>query len=162
MKHTRVKPLGLLLLGGLLACRVAAATGSSPHAAGASRRPADEVRAVLDAQAAAWNRGDVESFMQGYWKSEKTEFVGSSGVVRGWQGVLDRYRRSYPDKSAMGRLTFSDLEVTGLSPDAALVLGHWQLEREHDHPGGVFTLVFRRFPEGWRIIHDHTSVVVSQ
>ncbi|HEV2176997.1 MAG TPA: DUF4440 domain-containing protein [Terriglobia bacterium] len=118
-----------------------------------------QIRAVLDAQVAAWNRGDVNAFMQGYWKSEKTEFVGSQGVLRGWQAVLDRYRRQYPDRAAMGHLTFSDLEINVLAPDAALVLGQWQLERAKDRPGGVFTLVFRKFPEGWRIIHDHTSVV---
>jgi uncharacterized protein (TIGR02246 family) len=121
-----------------------------------------QIRAVLDAQVEAWNRGDVDAFMQGYWKSEKTEFVGANGVVRGWQAVLDRYHQAYPGRQAMGRLTFSGLEITMLGPTAALVLGHWELEREHDRPGGVFTLVFRRFPEGWRIIHDHTSVVTSQ
>ena len=72
---------------------------------------------------------------------------------------MDRYRRSYPDRAAMGRLEFSDLEITPLGPDAALVLGRWRLKREKDSPGGVFTLVARRFPEGWRIIHDHTSAV---
>ncbi|HEV2492312.1 MAG TPA: nuclear transport factor 2 family protein [Terriglobia bacterium] len=120
-----------------------------------------QIRAVLDAQVAAWNRGDVDVFMQGYWKSEKTEFVGANGVFRGWQAVLERYRKAYPDRQAMGHLTFSDLEVTMLGPTAALVLGHWELDREHDHPGGVFTLIFRRFPEGWRIIHDHTSAVAG-
>jgi len=162
MKGTCPKLFSLGFAGVLLASSLAAAPLVSPPAAGASRRPEDEVRAVLDAQVAAWNRGDVDAFMQGCWKSEKTEFVGSKGVIRGWQGVLDRYRRTYPNQSAMGKLTFSDLEVTALSPGAALVLGRWQLEREHDRPGGVFTLVFRRFPEGWRIIHDHTSVVTGQ
>ncbi len=118
-----------------------------------------DLRGLLSAQAAAWNRGDIEGFMQGYWKSERTTFAGSSGVLRGWQVLLDRYRRSYPDRAAMGWLEFSDLEITPFGPDAALVLGRWQLEREKDSPGGVFTLVARRFPEGWRIIHDHTSAV---
>ena len=117
------------------------------------------LRSLLSAQAAAWNRGDIEGFMQGYWKSERTTFAGSSGVLRGWQALVDRYRRSYPDRAAMGRLEFSDLEITPLGPDAALVLGRWRLKREKDSPGGVFTLVARRFPEGWRIVHDHTSAV---
>ncbi len=123
--------------------------------------PQGAIRAVLDAQVAAWNRGDVDAFMEGYWKSDATAFVSSSGVVRGWRAVLDRYRKVYPDRQAMGTLTFSDLEITILSPTAALVVGHYQLQREHDKPGGVFTLVFRKLPEGWRIINDHTSVVRS-
>jgi len=106
-----------------------------------------------------WNRGDIEGFMEGYWKSDATAFVGSSRVLRGWQALLDRYRRSYPHGAAMGQLQFSDLEITPLGPDAALILGRWQLTREKDRPGGVFTLVARRFPEGWRIVHDHTSSV---
>jgi len=120
-------------------------------------QPEREIRAVLDAQVEAWNRGDLDDFMLGYWKSEKTEFVGANGVQRGWQAVLDRYRKGYPDGAAMGKLTFSNLEITQLGPAAALVLGEWRLDRAADHPGGVFTLVFRKFPEGWRIIHDHTS-----
>jgi ketosteroid isomerase-like protein len=122
-----------------------------------------EIRAMLNEQAAAWNRGDVNAFMQWYWKSEKLTFAGSSGVTRGWQPVLERYRKNYPDRAAMGRLTFSDLEITLVGPDAALVLGRWRLERANDRPGGVFTLLLRRLPEGrpapagWRIVHDHTS-----
>ncbi len=120
-----------------------------------------EIRALLDAQAAAWNRGDVEAFMEGYWKSPDTTFAGSGGVLRGWPAVLDRYRRTYPDRWTMGTLKFSDVEITILSPDGALILGHWQLERERDRPGGVFTLVARKFSQGWRIIHDHTSTASS-
>ncbi len=122
----------------------------------------DAIRAVLGAQVETWNRGDVDSFMQSYWRSEKTEFVGSNGIFRGWQAVLKRYRKTYPDRRSMGTLTFSNLEITMLSSTAALVVGQYQLEREADHPGGVFTLVFRKFPEGWRIINDHTSVVVKR
>ncbi len=140
---------------------IIALLGVSAVAAAESGNAEAEIRAVLDAQAQAWNRGDVDAFMEGYWKSEKTEFVGSEGLFRGWQAVLERYHKAYPGRQAMGRLTFSGLEITLLAPDAALVLGNWQLEREHDRPGGVFTLVFRKFPEGWRIIHDHTSVVTT-
>jgi ketosteroid isomerase-like protein len=116
-----------------------------------------QIRAVLDAQVAAWNRGDIDSFMQGYWKSARTLFVGANGVTRGWQAVLDRYRRAYPDRRAMGRLNFSGLEIEQDCPRAALVIGEYHLEREHDHPSGVFTLNFRRFPDGWRIVVDHTT-----
>jgi len=144
-----------------LACCLAGFYAVRSSAAQPPANDEAQIRAVLDAQVAAWNRGDVDAFMLGYWKSAKTEFVGSTGVFRGWQAVLERYRKAYPDRQAMGHLTFSGLEVTMLGPDAALVLGHWSLEREHDRPGGVFTLIFRRFPEGWRIIHDHTSAVAG-
>jgi len=123
--------------------------------------PNAAIRALLDAQAAAWNQGDIDAFMDGYKKSDSTTFVDSSGILRGWQAVLDRYHKSYPNRRAMGTLTFSDLEITVLSPSAALVIGHWQLQRQLDKPGGVFTLVFRKFPEGWRIINDHTSLVAG-
>lgn len=100
--------------------------------------------------------------MQSYWRSPALTFAGSGGVERGWEGVLARYKRVYPDRAAMGHLTFSGLEITPLGEDAALVLGHWQLQREKDQPSGVFSLVLRRFPDGWRIIHDHTSAGPSQ
>lgn len=117
------------------------------------------VRRVLDHQASAWNRGDVEGFLAGYWKSEETVFAGSQGILHGWQALRERYRKSYPDRKAMGTLAFSDLEVTALCPDAALAVGKWHLDREAGPIGGLFSLVLRRFPEGWRIIADHTSVV---
>ncbi len=116
------------------------------------------ITAVLAEQQTAWNRGDVDAFMKGYWDSPELTFSGSSGITRGWQPVLARYRKNYPDQKAMGRLDFSELEVRVLGKDAALVLGRWHLKRESDELGGVFTLVFRRFPGGWRIIHDHTSL----
>ncbi len=146
----------------LFAMAILAGTVLSARVAGtAESREQAPIRALLEAQANAWNNGDIEGFMAGYWKSDQTEFVGASGMLRGWQEVLDRYRRTYPDRKAMGRLTFSDLEITVLSPDAAYIVGRWQLEREKDRPGGVFTLIARKFPEGWRIVHDHTSAFAS-
>src|SRR5438270_11626478 len=85
------------------------------------------IRAVLDAQAAAWNRGDIEGYMNGYDHSPKTEFVGGDSITRGWQDVLDRYKKKYDSREKMGTLTFSDVEITVLSQDAALVLGRWRL-----------------------------------
>jgi len=127
----------------------------------AEERAADgeAIHAVLSAQQTAWNRGDVDSFLVGYWHSPELTFSGSSGVSRGWDGVMARYKKNYPDRSAMGELDFSELEYRFLGPDAALVLGHWHLKREKDEPGGVFTLVWQRFPDGWKIVHDHTSAV---
>ncbi len=121
-----------------------------------SKKESAAIRKVMADQAAAWNRGDIEAFMNGYWKSDKLVFV-SSKVTRGWQQTLDNYRKSYPTKEKMGTLTFSDLEITLLSKDAAVVLGSWSLERATDKPGGKFTLIFRKFREGWRIVHDHTT-----
>lgn len=115
------------------------------------------IQGVLVAQQEAWNRGDVDAFLVGYWHSPELTFSGSSGVSRGWDGVLARYKKNYPDRAAMGHLDFSDLEFRFLGADHALVLGRWHLKREKGEIGGVFSLVWQRFPEGWRIIHDHTS-----
>jgi uncharacterized protein (TIGR02246 family) len=117
------------------------------------------INAVLNTQQAAWNHGDVNAFLVGYWHSNDLTFSGSSGVSRGWDGVFARYKKTYPDRAAMGQLDFSELEFRFLGPDAALVLGRWHLKREKDDVGGVFTLVWQRFPDGWKIIHDHTSAV---
>lgn len=131
------------------------------NAKSTEKRVADQsaIEAVLNAQQAAWNRGDVDAFLTGYWHSPELTFSGSSGVARGWDGVLARYKKNYPDKSAMGELDFSGLEFQFLGPDAALVLGRWHLTRSKGDVGGVFSLVWERFPEGWKIIHDHTSAV---
>ena len=115
------------------------------------------IRAVLDAQAAAWNRGDLEGYMDGYERSPDIVFVSGDRINHGWQAVLDRYKRSYDTREKMGRLTFSDLDITVLSKDAALVLGRWHLKRAKDEPHGTFTLLFRKTKAGWRIVHDHTS-----
>jgi ketosteroid isomerase-like protein len=115
------------------------------------------IRAVIDGQAAAWNRGDVEGYMDGYDRSPNTEFVGGDSITRGWQQVLDRYKQRYDTREKMGVLTFSDLEINVLSKDAALVLGRWRLKRTNDEPHGTFTLLFRKTKAGWRIVHDHSS-----
>ncbi len=124
-------------------------------------READRVAItnVLTKQQSAWNHGNIRAFLDGYWHSEELTFSGSSGVSRGWENVLARYKKNYPDRATMGTLDFSALEFRFLGPDAALVLGRWHLKREKDEVGGVFSLVWQRFPEGWRIIHDHTSAV---
>jgi ketosteroid isomerase-like protein len=129
----------------------------APAAAKASSDVASEIRAVMFAQVTAWNRGDIDGFMAGYARSEATEFVGGNKITRGWQTVRDRYRKKYDSREKMGRLTFSEIKVTPLSADAAIVLGRWRLVRQNDQPHGIFTLLFRRTPAGWRIVHDHTS-----
>src|SRR5437870_1849720 len=115
------------------------------------------VRAVLEAQREAWNRGDIEAYMDGYARSDETVFVSGDNVTRGWQTVLDRYKKVYNSREKMGTLTFSDLEITLLSNDAAVCLGRWHLQLSNDEPHGRFTLILRRTKNGWRIVHDHTS-----
>ena len=116
-----------------------------------------EIRRVMDAQTAAWNAGDIEGFMAGYWNSPAMTFVSGDNVARGWQAALDRYKKNYDTRAKMGTLTFSDLEISVLSPDTAVVLGSWALAREKDNPKGKFTLIFRKFKNGWKVVHDHTS-----
>lgn len=114
------------------------------------------IEAVLYDQADAWNRGDIDAFMQGYWKSDKLSFSSGGKVTRGWQATRDGYTQRYPTREAMGKLKFSQLEVTPLGEDAALVLGNWHLERT-EPVGGNFTLVMRKIEGRWVVAHDHTS-----
>jgi ketosteroid isomerase-like protein len=126
------------------------------------RSPEDDrnvaaVRAVIESQAAAWNRGDIEGYMEGYAKEDSTEFVSGDTMTRGWQTVLDRYKSHYDSRAKMGTLTFSELEIKPLSEYYIMATGRWQLARDADTPHGRFTLIFRRTAAGWRIVHDHTS-----
>ncbi|HBR57016.1 MAG TPA: DUF4440 domain-containing protein [Blastocatellia bacterium] len=121
------------------------------------KRSESAIRAVLDRQAAAWNSGDIDGFMKGYWHSPKLVFVSGDNITRGWQATIDRYKRTYDSREKMGVLTFSGLEINILSDTAAVVLGSWSLQRTADNPHGKFTLIFRKFKAGWRVIHDHTS-----
>ena len=116
-----------------------------------------DVRSLMEEQVAAWNSGDVDGFMKGYWNSERLVFISGDNVTRGWQPTLDRYKKNYDSRAKMGVLKFSDLEVTVISNDAAVVLGSWALTRAGDNPHGKFTLTFRKLKEGWRIVMDHTS-----
>jgi len=143
--------LSLLFLLSLSAVLVSAQSETQKTKASAA------IRSVMDEQAVAWNKGDIDGFMKGYWNSEKLVFVSGDKVTCGWQQTLDNYKKSYTSKERMGTLTFSDLEINVLSKDAAVVLGSWSLERAGDHPHGKFTLTFRKLKEGWRIIIDHTS-----
>jgi ketosteroid isomerase-like protein len=138
----------VVLLGAVCRMAIASPADASDDA---------QIRAVIEMQATAWNRGDIDAFMTGYWKSGETAFVGANGITRGWQAVLDRYRTRYPDRKAMGHLSFSNLEVHILCPDAASAIGQFQLERENDRPAGIFTLDFKKFADGWKIVVDHST-----
>jgi len=112
---------------------------------------------LMRIQEKAWNRGDVESFMQGYWKSDSLVFVGKAGPDYGWQTTLDHYKKRYPDKAAMGQLKFAILQVKVLDATNAFVLGGWHLKRIKDDLGGYYTLWFRKIKGEWKIVCDHTS-----
>jgi ketosteroid isomerase-like protein len=156
MRTCRIIASSAVLLA-LLACVVQA-----PKVSAATDEPQSDraaITKILDAQQRSWNQGDVDAFLEGYWHSPELTFSGSGGIARGWDGVLARYKKNYPDRATMGQLDFSGLEFRFLGKDAALVLGRWHLARAQGDVGGVFSLVWQRFPEGWRIVHDHTSTI---
>lgn len=161
----RLLAVSILLLLFLPACGQTPATDgadSSPAADGQitddeREAVAAEVREVLDRQTDAWNEGDLVTFVADYLDSPRMRFVSGGSVRMGSADLLDRYRTNYPDRAAMGRLHFSDLDIRVLSRDFAFVFGRYNLERENDAPTGLFTLLFERTPEGLRIAHDHTS-----
>lgn len=135
-----------------------------PFAASAAPPPAvpdpdfQAVRAILAAQAAAWNRGDVASYMAaGYWESDSLLFIGANGPTYGYGATLARYRQRYPDAARMGQLTFELLEIRRLSPTHLFVVGHWALKREQDAPAGTFTLLWAKKNGRWVIVADHSS-----
>ena len=117
------------------------------------------IETVLHAQQDAWNRGDLEAFMSGYWNSPELTFFSGAKEHDGWQAAMDRYRAAYASPGhEMGKLEFSGLRIEMLAPDAAFVRGAWGLTmNDGKMPHGLFTLVFRKFPGGWKIVHDHTS-----
>ncbi len=116
-----------------------------------------DILTVMAEQQRAWNTGSAEDFMLGYAKIDSLRFASGGSIYYGWDAMLERYRTSYPDKDAMGILTFTNLDITVLSNDAALVFGKYSLQRKADNPWGWFTLLFRKREDGWRIVHDHTS-----
>jgi beta-aspartyl-peptidase (threonine type) len=125
---------------------------------GTPEDPARPLKDVLTAQVKAWNDGDIDGYMSHYWKSERLTFSSGGQTTRGWEMTHERYRKRYPTRDDMGTLTFSDLEVTFLGEEAAMMLGRWRLERKMDAPQGNFSLVFRKIESKWVIIHDHTSL----
>jgi uncharacterized protein (TIGR02246 family) len=158
-----MKRISLFIVAELMFLAALSLAGCSPdHSAMTENAMNNEqiegaVRAVLDAQVTAWNQGDVEGFMDGYARSNETVFVSGDTVTRGWQTVLDRYKKTYDSRDKMGTLAFTDLEIKPLNDETAIALGRWQLARAGDTPHGRFSLIFRRTPDGWRITHDHTS-----
>jgi ketosteroid isomerase-like protein len=155
----------LLRLAGVVISASSVPTTVFPSTGASSEQRSDqfvvEIRAIIQAQQEAWNRGDIDGFMNGYARSKSTIFVSEDTVTRGWQTVRDRYRKKYSDREKMGTLEFSELEIKGLGIDSAVALGRWKLKRAKDQPHGRFTLIFRKTADGWRIVHDHTSAAAS-
>jgi len=116
----------------------------------------DEVLEVLVKQKAAWNQGDIDGFMEFYWKSEELTFQSGSTRMMGWDALRARYDKNYSGLN-MGVLQFEDILINILSEDLVIVLGRWEVKQTNETVGGLFTLILQRKPEGWRIIHDHTS-----
>ena len=124
---------------------------------GTSETDEDRILSVLSTQQSAWNAGDIDTFMAGYWQSPELRFASGGSVTKGWQETRDRYHANYSDRALMGELSFSDLEVNMVSSDAAVVHGAWSLARAEDNPSGLFTLVFRDLDGGWKIVSDTTT-----
>ncbi|MCA9264926.1 MAG: nuclear transport factor 2 family protein [Planctomycetales bacterium] len=119
--------------------------------------PAEAIHQVLNQQVLAWNGGDIEAFMEPYWRSDDLTFSSGGTTTRGWQATLDGYKQRYPTADDMGQLRFDGLEIQQLADNAALVRGDWHLDRSSGPIGGNFSLVFQRFDGQWFIVHDHTS-----
>ena len=125
---------------------------------GISQEEEKSVRKVLADQVNAWNAGDIDGYMRGYWNSDSTEFVSGGNLTRGYANVLARYKKTYDTRDKMGTLEFSDLSVRVMSTSFVVATGVWRLLRVQDRPWGRFTLIVQKKPGGWRIIHDHTSI----
>src|SRR6185436_9240178 len=124
----------------------------------AEPQDARDIKAVLDRQVEAWNRRDLEGFMNGYWRSERLTFFSAATKTTGWQATIDRYRKRYQSEGReMGHLDFYDQQLDLLGPRAAVVRGRWRLKTGATEAGGLFTLIFRKFDDGWKIVHDHTG-----
>ena len=145
----------LVLLGCLVFANCQTARKSTQTVAGPARRA---IVQVLTTQTAAWNRGDIPGFMQGYWHSDSLVFLGRKGPTYGWQPTLANYEKNYPDAAAMGQLDFSGLRVSLLTPGAAQVVGHWHLARPAaGDVQGYFLLVLRKIDGKWLVVADHTN-----
>jgi beta-aspartyl-peptidase (threonine type) len=143
----------ILLLGAIAILAVSGSgqdAGNTAHAA---------IRKVIEDQQAAWNRHDLEAFMAGYWNSPELTFFSGAHEAKGWQAALDRYQKNYQSAGhEMGKLDFTNLRIEMLGPEAAFVRGEFHLAMpDGKTPHGLFTLIFRKFPEGWKIVHDHSA-----
>ncbi|HMG37361.1 MAG TPA: nuclear transport factor 2 family protein [Blastocatellia bacterium] len=149
----RVAVSAQILVVVLLSTVVTASVSARTHATAAQ-----QIRAVLDRQVEAWNRGDLEGFMEGYWRSPQLTFYSGGVETSGWDQTIQRYQQRYRSAgNEMGILEFLDLKIELLGPQAAFVRGKYRLKASGKESSGLFTLTFKKFASGWKIIHDHTS-----
>jgi uncharacterized protein (TIGR02246 family) len=127
------------------------------HLANAQSADEQAIRQIFAKQQKAWNEGNIEVFMEDYWHSEDLKFIGKNGITRGWQATLERYKKSYPDKEAMGILNFDIIEIKIIGNKNAFVIGKWHLKRTQDELGGHFTLLWEKIKGKWVIVADHSS-----
>ena len=144
----------LILLIGIIAALAVSSIGQDAEDVARTA-----IRKMMEQQQAAWNRKDLEAFMSGYWNSPDLTFFSGAREAKGWQAALDRYKKAYQGAGhEMGRLEFTNLRIEMLGPDAAFVRGEFRLTMsDGKKPQGLFTLVLRKFPEGWKIVHDHSA-----
>ena len=128
-----------------------------PFASNGQSKDEQAIRKVLQTQTEAWNNGNIDEFMRGYWENDSLKFIGQSGVTYGYKATLERYKKNYFDTAQMGKLSFDILEVKKLSPEYYFVLGKWFLKRSVGDIGGTYTLIFRKVKGKWVIVSDHTS-----
>jgi len=122
-----------------------------------SKNDRQAILTLLEDQRSDWNKGDIDAYMRGYWKNDSLLFVGKNGPTYGWQKTLDNYKRNYPDKAAMGFLTFGIKKIDLIAKNQAFVLGSWHLKREKDELKGYFTLMLRKIDGLWKVVADHSS-----
>ncbi len=156
VKFRRRPTLGVVTA---LVVAITVAVSRTPRAEGPDGEVA-AIRKVLDRQEADWNRGDLDAFLEGYWHSPKIVFLSGGDRHDGFDAMRDRYRKRYKaEGKAMGRLSFTGLEIETLGPDSAFARGRWGLTLpDGKKPAGLYTLILRKFPDGWKIVHDHTSI----
>lgn len=141
--------LFLILLGAL--------AGMPTHAQHTGSSDREQITALMSVQTSAWNKGDIDGFMATYWHSDSLLFIGKNGVTYGWQATLDRYKKTYPDAAAMGKLDFQLLEFKPLAPGTCLLVGKWHLQRTIGDLQGHFSLILKKIKGQWKIIADHSS-----
>lgn len=145
------------LAGAAFALTAACATPGGSVSPEANARASGEILALLEQQDEAWNRGDIDGFMEGYWVSPDLRFASGGDVTRGYSETLARYKQRYASRALMGTLDTSEHEIVVLAPDAAIAHGRWQLTRDNDTPGGLYTLVLRKIGGEWKIVSDTTT-----
>jgi hypothetical protein len=128
-----------------------------PVAAVRAQQPEAAIKYLMRQQTECWNKGNLEGFMETYWKSDSLVFIGKHGPTYGWQQTLDRYKKSYPDTASMGQLDFNLLELKPLTPQLYFVVGKWHLKRSVGDLEGHFSLLIKRIGKTWKIIADHSS-----